>query len=92
MGQRNLTRYFAAPKALEELRTSVVLRANPASPDDGDISSKWPEWLTVVEFAKAIGISRGLAYDLVRRGELKPVRRFGRLVRIHRDALQVAGK
>ena len=48
-----------------------------------------PVLLFVAEFGKAIGIGRGMAYELVRRGEVKQVRRFGRLIRIHRDALRV---
>jgi len=46
-----------------------------------------PEWLTVDEFASYVKVGRVMAYGLVRRGEL-PVRRFGRLVRIHRDGLR----
>ena len=78
---------------LDDVRTPDVAVLQGATPaDDGTTSSRRPEWLTVAAFADAIGIGRSLAYDLVRRGEIKPVRRFGRLVRIHRDALQVAGK
>jgi excisionase family DNA binding protein len=40
-------------------------------------------------FDQELGIGRSLVYELVRRGELKEVRRFGRLLRIHRDALRV---
>ena len=86
-------RLAAVEVELEELQTTVGALQPDSTPLDGrDIPNRWPEWLTVAEFAKAIGIGRGLAYDLIRRGELSQVRRFGRLVRIHRDALQVANK
>lgn len=85
-------RLAAAEVELEELRThAVVLQPASVPLADGEISGPWPEWLTVGEFAKAIGIGKGLAYDLVRRGELTQVRRFGRLVRIHRTALRIPG-
>lgn len=43
--------------------------------------------LTVEEAAALLGISRGLTYELVRRGEL-PVLRLGRRLVIPRKALQ----
>jgi excisionase family DNA binding protein len=86
-------RLAAVELEIEELRTSgVVLRADGTPPENAEISGGRPEWLTVAEFAEAVGISRGLTYDLVRRGALQPVRRFGRLLRLHRDALQVVDK
>jgi excisionase family DNA binding protein len=42
---------------------------------------------TVEEAAKAIGVSRGLAYELVRRGDLRTVH-VGRRVVIPRDAVR----
>lgn len=45
-----------------------------------------PELLTVDEVCAWLGIGRGLAYDMVRRGELPHVR-LGRLVRVTRDGL-----
>ena len=42
---------------------------------------------TVVEAAKAIGVSRGLAYELVRRGELRTVR-VGHRILVPRDAVR----
>jgi excisionase family DNA binding protein len=42
--------------------------------------------LTVPETAKLLRISRNLAYELVARGEL-PAVRFGRVIRVPRDAL-----
>ncbi len=42
---------------------------------------------TVGEAAKAIGVSRGLAYELVRRGELRTVH-VGRRVLVPRDAVR----
>lgn len=45
--------------------------------------------LTVEEAAKALRISRGLAYELVRRGQL-PALRLGRRIVIPRHALEAA--
>jgi excisionase family DNA binding protein len=86
-------RLATAEVELQELRTKgVVLHSNAAPSDSEELTSRLPEWLTVIEFADATGISKHLAYDLVRRRELKPVRRFGPLIRIHRDALRVPDK
>jgi excisionase family DNA binding protein len=49
-----------------------------------------PELLRVEEVALYLGISKGLAYELARRGELPSVR-LGRLLRIRRDGLDVKG-
>jgi excisionase family DNA binding protein len=46
-----------------------------------------PELLTPVEFATVSGMSKGIVYDLVRRGALRHVR-FGKLIRIRREALR----
>lgn len=46
-----------------------------------------PELLRVEEAAAYLGIGKGLAYELTKRGELPSVR-LGRLVRIKRDGLQ----
>lgn len=43
--------------------------------------------VTVPEAAKLVGISRNLAYELVKRGEL-PVMRFGKRLIIPRAALE----
>ena len=46
-----------------------------------------PQFLSVEEFRAFIGIGRSTVYDLLRREEL-PCVRFGRVVRIPRDALR----
>jgi len=43
--------------------------------------------LTIKEAARLLGISRGLAYEMARRGKL-PVVRFGRRVVIPKEALR----
>jgi excisionase family DNA binding protein len=45
-----------------------------------------PELLRVEEAAAYLGIGKGLAYEMVRRGDLASVR-LGRLVRVLRDGL-----
>ena len=47
---------------------------------------EWPSMLRVEEVAILADISRGLAYDAVRRGEL-PAVKFGRVLRVPKDAL-----
>jgi excisionase family DNA binding protein len=47
-----------------------------------------PELLRVEEAAAYLGISRGLAYELARQGQLASVK-LGRLLRIKRDGLEV---
>jgi excisionase family DNA binding protein len=82
-------RLAAVEVELEDMGGNRVgLPANAAPPSGADVSNNWPEWLTVTEFANAIGISRSIVYELVKRGELRQARRFGRLIRIHRDALR----
>jgi excisionase family DNA binding protein len=76
-------RLAALEVTLEELRSPSPQTVAPKQ----DLADTFPEWLTVDECARALGIRRGLVYELVRRGELKPTRRFGRLIRVHRDAL-----
>ena len=51
-------RLAALDVELEELRANGVIVRPAAPPENGSISSKWPEWLTVAEFAGAIGITR----------------------------------
>jgi excisionase family DNA binding protein len=46
-----------------------------------------PELLSVDELSVYLGISRGLCYDLLRRGELPSVK-FGRIIRIPKAALE----
>ena len=46
-----------------------------------------PEFLTVDELSIYLGISRGLCYDLLRRGDLSSVK-FGRLIRVPKAALE----
>ena len=46
-----------------------------------------PQFLSVEEFRAFVGIGRSTVYDLLRRNEL-PCVRFGRVVRIPRDALR----
>ena len=45
-----------------------------------------PEYLTPEEFRQYLGIARGTAYDLLRRGEVPSVK-FGRLIRVPKSAL-----
>ena len=46
--------------------------------------------MTIPEVAKALGISRGLAYDLARRNELPvPVIKLGRRMVLSRKAVEV---
>jgi len=45
-----------------------------------------PEYLRPEEAAAVLGISKGLVYELARRGDL-PSRKFGRLLRIPRHAV-----
>jgi excisionase family DNA binding protein len=49
-----------------------------------------PELLRVEEAAAWLGASKGLIYELARRGDLPSVR-LGRLLRIRRDGLVAAG-
>ena len=44
--------------------------------------------LTVVEAAKMLGISRGLAYEMVRTGEIPSIR-FGKRILVPRRALEL---
>lgn len=44
--------------------------------------------LTVAEAAELLGVSRGLAYDLVRRGEIPSIR-LGRRLLVPRHALEL---
>jgi excisionase family DNA binding protein len=46
-----------------------------------------PEFLSVDELSVYLGISRGLCYDLLKRGELPSVR-FGRLIRVPKKAFE----
>lgn len=43
--------------------------------------------MSVEEAAKILGISRGLAYEMVRQGKI-PALHFGRIIRIPRYALE----
>ncbi len=45
-----------------------------------------PQLVTIPELARFLGVGRGKAYDLVRRGEVEHVR-LGRLVRVPRAAI-----
>ena len=56
------------------------------APVPADLSNL-PPVLTVEEVAKLLRISRGAAYQAVRRGELPGVRRVGRTLRVSRDAV-----
>jgi excisionase family DNA binding protein len=46
-----------------------------------------PEYVRVEDAARFLGISRGLVYEMVKRGELTG-RKFGRLLRIPKAALK----
>jgi excisionase family DNA binding protein len=50
-------------------------------------AQKIAETYTVEEAAERLGISRGAAYEAVKRGEI-PSRRFGRSIRVPRKAFQ----
>ena len=50
-----------------------------------------PELLRIEEAAAYLGVSKGLAYELARRGELPSVK-LGRLLRIRRGGLDAAVK
>lgn len=52
-----------------------------------DAKTTLPLALTVEEVAKLLRISRGAAYQAVRRGELPGVVRVGRTLRVSRDAV-----
>jgi len=45
-----------------------------------------PEVLKVEEMAKLLRIGRGIAYEMVRRGEIRSVR-FGRAIRVPKKAV-----
>lgn len=45
-----------------------------------------PQWLTVAEFRNFFNLGRSQAYDLIRQGSV-PHRKFGRIVRIPREAI-----
>lgn len=47
-----------------------------------------PQFLSVEEFRMLVGIGRSTTYDLLRRGELRHIR-FGRVVRIPKEALRL---
>jgi excisionase family DNA binding protein len=46
-----------------------------------------PEYLTVDECRTYLGLSRGLCYDLLKRGELPSVK-FGKLIRVPKAAFE----
>ena len=46
-----------------------------------------PDYLTPEELRHYLGIGRGTAYDLLRRGEI-PCVRFGRLIRVQKTVLE----
>jgi len=46
-----------------------------------------PEWLTPDETRTYLGLGRSTMYDLIRRNEV-PYKKFGRIIRIPRTALQ----
>jgi excisionase family DNA binding protein len=52
--------------------------------------SQLPELLRVEEVAAYLEVSKGLVYEMARRGEL-PTVRLGRLLRIRRDGLTKEG-
>jgi excisionase family DNA binding protein len=45
-----------------------------------------PEYLTPEELGSYLGLGRGTAYDLLRRGEIPSIR-LGRLIRVPKSAL-----
>jgi excisionase family DNA binding protein len=49
-----------------------------------------PEFLSAEEFRRYVGLGRSTVYDLLRRDEIPHVR-FGRVIRIPKSALQIAG-
>lgn len=60
-----------------------VVAVPPASPDEASL----PEYLTVAEFQRAMRVGRSTAYNIIRSGAV-PHRRYGKVIRIHRSALQ----
>jgi excisionase family DNA binding protein len=71
--------------------TSEASRPNPVGASNalGDDAHEEPQSavLTVDELAKVLRVDRKTVYNLIARGELPGVRRLGRAVRIHRDAV-----
>jgi excisionase family DNA binding protein len=49
-----------------------------------------PEFLSPEEFRRYLGLGRSTVYDLLRRNEL-PHKRFGRVIKIPKSALQMGG-
>ena len=67
---------------LDEKVDAVLLSTiTPSTP-----LAELPEYMTVPEVADYLRVSRGVIYSMVASGEL-PGRRFRRLLRIHRSAL-----
>src|SRR5207302_168417 len=93
---RNFQKFDGLPRRLRDnLRPAVPLpnrkeKSNVNQPFQitrhtlfGDL----PEYLTVDECRTYLGLSRGLCYDLLRRGLLPSVK-FGRLIRVPKAALE----
>lgn len=61
----------------------IVPNPNPGQTGTGDV----PEFITVDEFASRLRVSRSMAYNLVRDGEIEAIS-IGRLLRISRQAYE----
>lgn len=80
---------FLARAVADQLAATYGSVAPAASPGPETATGHAAERpvLTVAEAAEALGISRALAYELVRRGEI-PAVRLGRRIVVPRDALE----
>jgi excisionase family DNA binding protein len=63
----------------------------PHGPSRSTPYAELPEFLTPEEFRAYLGLGRNTVYDLLRRGDV-PHRRFGRIIRIPKSAVQSVNK
>ena len=74
------------PRSTSETNPPNPVGASNALEDDAHEEPQ-SAVLTVDELAKVLRVDRKTVYNLIARGELPGVRRLGRAVRIHRDAV-----
>jgi excisionase family DNA binding protein len=95
MGYRNIMIPVETPEGVTKstMTTEKTPKSTATGYDRSTPGASVPEWLRAEEAADLLGVSRGLVFELCRRGEL-PHRRLGRLLRVHRDGVRpaVAGK
>lgn len=77
------------------MRTAATLKTAAPAPEGTGFDrhtpiDDLPELLTVPEAADAVGVSTGTIYSMVRTGTLRCIR-FGRLMRVPREAVRPAG-